>query len=42
MGTQTLRSSGFKPMRCSSVAHSSTVAWGKASATALTSGRSFF
>ena len=33
---------GFKPMRCSSIAHSSTVAWGNAVATALTSGQPFF
>ena len=41
-GAQTRRSSGLSPMRCSSVAQSSTVAWGWAVATALTSGRTFF
>lgn len=39
---QTLRRMGFSPMRCSSVAQSSTCAWGKAVATARRSGRSFF
>src|SRR5258708_29572851 len=33
---------GLRPMRCSSVAQSSTWAWGKAVATAWTSGLSFF
>ncbi len=39
---QTLCRIGFRPMRCSSVAQSSTCAWGKAVATACTSGLSFF
>ena len=41
-GAQTRRRSGLSPMRCSSVAQSSTVAAGCAVATALTSGRTFF
>src|SRR5258708_4003853 len=41
-GAEPGRRSGFKPMRCSSVAHRSTCACGKAVATALTRGRIFF
>jgi len=41
-GVQLRRSSGFKPIRCSSIAHSSTVAWRKSVATARTSGLTFF
>src|SRR5262245_55962901 len=42
IGAQTFRRSGLSPMRWSSVVHSSTLASGKASATAVTSGRRFF
>jgi hypothetical protein len=40
-GRHTRRSSGLRPMRCSSTAHSSTCACGKAVATALRRGRIF-
>src|SRR5260370_1069944 len=41
-GAHSRGSGGFKPIRCSSVAHSSTWAWGNAVATACSSGLIFF
>ena len=40
--TQTRRRSGLSPMRCSSIAHSSTVAWGCSFCSCSTSWLSFF